>query len=120
MLSVRAQGRQFRKARVRRKIRGNASRPRMSIFKSCKHLYAQLINDASGATLASIATTGKTFNSPDGKTCSLAAAKAIGEQIASRALEKGISTVIFDRNGYTYSGKVAAIADAAREKGLKF
>ncbi len=120
MAITREAGRQFRKQRVRRKVRGTPEQPRLSIFRSCKHLYAQIIDDTRGVTLAAVASTAKQFRSPDGKTNSLAAAKFIGEQIAEKAIAQGITAVVFDRGGYRYHGKVAAMADGARAKGLKF
>ncbi|MBI3091087.1 MAG: 50S ribosomal protein L18 [Candidatus Tectomicrobia bacterium] len=120
MLSLRARGRQFRKQRVRRKVSGTPARPRLSVFKSNKHIYAQLIDDHRGVTLAACTSTAKALKPTDGKTATVAMAKVIGEKIAEAALAQGITSVVFDRNGYRYHGKIAALADAAREKGLRF
>ncbi len=101
--------RRRKQARVRRKIHGTASRPRLSVFRSLKHIYAQLIDDERGVTLAS---------SSGG--ANVEAAREAGRTIGERALEAGITEVVFDRSGYIYHGRVAALADAAREAGLKF
>jgi large subunit ribosomal protein L18 len=110
------QVRKKRHGRVRAKITGTAERPRLNVFRSNKHLYAQLIDDTSGVTLVSSSTMEKDF---DG-TGNLEAAKAIGESIAKRATEKDIKSVVFDRGGYLYHGRVKALAEAARENGLEF
>ena len=108
-----------RKARTRFRIATNAAgRPRLSVFRSGKHIYAQIIDDAQGATIASASTGEK-----DGKVAkswNVAAAGEVGKKIAERALAKGVKAVVFDRGGYIYHGRVKAIADAAREAGLKF
>ncbi len=110
-------GRERRKLRIRRKISGTAERPRLTIFRSSKHIYAQCVDDAAGTTVAHIGTVKKGVV-PDGtKTDD---AKAIGAAIAKLLLAKGISKVVFDRNGYLYHGRVRALADGAREAGLKF
>ncbi len=101
---------------IRRKISGTAARPRLSVFRSNKAIYAQLIDDESGNTLVSV-----TSLSKEGKqTANIETAKEIGKAIAGKAQEKGISEVVFDRNGYLYHGKVKALAESAREAGLKF
>jgi len=105
-----------KKMRIRRRILGSAERPRLSVFKSVNHVYAQLIDDGAGSTLASASTVEKKFKDQTGKE----AAKAIGKEIASRALAKKISNAVFDRNGFRYHGKIKELADAAREAGLKF
>ena len=103
--------------RIRRKVTGTAERPRLAIFRSLKHIYAQVIDDASGRTIASA-------SSRDGeasaKGSNSAAAKAVGALIARKAKDKGITRVVFDRGGYLYHGNVKALADAARENGLEF
>jgi large subunit ribosomal protein L18 len=103
--------------RIRRKLSGTAERPRLAVFRSVAHIYAQVINDTQGQTLVSASSVDK-----DGKTKggNLAAAKAIGKLVAERAKEKGIKSVVFDRGGYQYHGRVKALADAAREAGLEF
>ena len=103
--------------RIRKKISGTAERPRLSVSFSNRHIQAQLIDDAEGVTLAAATTTQK---SVDGKSANIETAAKIGELIASRAKEKKIEEVVFDRGGFIYHGKVKALADAAREAGLKF
>jgi large subunit ribosomal protein L18 len=108
-------------ARVRNRVRGSAERPRLSVYKSLRYIYAQVIDDDLGTTLAQASSAdpeirGQVGNSTSGK----AAAKLVGEVVAARAKEKGIDKVVFDRGGYVYHGRVQAIADAAREKGLQF
>ena len=106
-----------RHARVRGKISGTPERPRLSVFRSEKNIYAQIIDDVAGNTLCSASTVEKGFEGNGGN---VEAAKKIGETIAKRALEKGIENVVFDRGGYIYHGRVAALAEGAREGGLKF
>lgn len=110
--------RKKRHARVRAKLSGTAARPRLNVFRSNKHIYAQVIDDMSGVTLASASTKEKDFNLES--TSNVDAAKAIGELVAKRAVEKGITSVVFDRGGYLYHGRIQALADAARENGLQF
>ncbi len=106
--------------RIREKLRGTAERPRLNVYRSLNHIYAQLIDDAEGKTLVSA-------NSREGKKAAasktggnVAAAKAVGKTLAERAKEKGFSKVVFDRGGYLYHGRVKALAEAAREAGLQF
>ena len=106
-----------RHVRVRGKISGTAERPRLSVFRSSNHIYAQVIDDVAGVTLAAVNSTEKDFGMAGGNK---AAAKKVGELVAKRALEKGISEVVFDRGGYVYHGRVAELAEGAREGGLKF
>ena len=110
--------RQKRHARVRAKLSGTEARPRLNVFRSNKHIYAQLIDDVNGVTLASASTLDKEINLDSSS--NLDAAVKIGELVAKRAVEKGVKTVIFDRGGYLYHGRVKALADAARENGLEF
>lgn len=110
--------RKKRHARVRAKLSGTAARPRLNVFRSNKHLYAQLIDDMSGVTLASASTMEKDLNLES--TNNVDAAKLVGELVAKRAVEKGITAVVFDRGGYLYHGRIQALADAARENGLQF
>lgn len=118
MTTERTRGRRRRKLRVRKKVSGSAARPRLSVFRSLKHISAQLIDDASGRTLVAASTVEKALR---GKTKgNAAAAKKIGMLLAERARAKGIETIVFDRSGYRYHGAVKALADAAREKGLQF
>jgi len=118
----RAVARKKRHYKMRRHLSGTAARPRLSVFKSNKYIYAQLIDDVAGNTLASASTMDAALVKSAGlkSTSNLDAAKAVGTQVAKKALDKGIDTVVFDRGGYIYHGKVAALADAAREAGLKF
>ena len=110
--------RKKRHARVRAKLSGTAARPRLNVFRSNKHVYAQVIDDVNGVTLASASSLEKDFGLES--TANLEAAQKIGELVAKRAAEKGISAVVFDRGGYLYHGRVKALADAARENGLEF
>lgn len=110
-----ARARRHRK--VRGKITGTAQRPRLNVFRSSSHIYAQIIDDVSGTTLVSASSVEKDFTEYGGNK---AAAKKVGELVAKRAKEKGIETVVFDRGGYLYHGRVAELAEAAREGGLKF
>jgi large subunit ribosomal protein L18 len=103
--------------RIRRKLRGTAERPRLAVFRSVSHIYAQVIDDSEGKTLASASSTDKGANAKGGN---VAGAKAIGKLVADRAKEKGIKSVVFDRGGYQYHGRVKALADAARAAGLEF
>ncbi|GMB10017.1 LSU ribosomal protein L18P [Thermolongibacillus altinsuensis] len=110
--------RKKRHARVRRKVFGTAERPRLNVFRSNKHIYAQVIDDVKAVTLVSASTLDKEFDLES--TGNIEAAKKVGELVAKRALEKGIKKVVFDRGGYLYHGRVKALADAAREVGLEF
>jgi large subunit ribosomal protein L18 len=104
-----------RHSRVRGKVRGTAERPRLAIFRSLTHTYAQVIDDTSGRTLAAVST----VNLKTGKN-DLGAAVAVGKEIAAKAVQAGVTRVVFDRGGYIYHGRVKALADAAREAGLEF
>jgi large subunit ribosomal protein L18 len=112
--------REKRKARIRRKVAGTADRPRLTVYKSLKHMYAQLVDDTSGKTLVSVGTTSKTLKGEVQDDDKTAAAKKVGAALARAAKEKGIEAVVFDRNGFDYHGRVEAVAAAAREAGLKF
>ena len=106
---------------VRRKVKLAArGRARLSVFRSSKHIYAQLIDDDKGVTLAAASTLEKTMREAGGKGADIAAAKAVGKLLAERAKEKGVKDVVFDRGGYLYHGRIKALADAAREGGLNF
>lgn len=109
--------RKKRHLRVRSKINGTASRPRLCVYRSLANIYAQIIDDASGKTIVSAASNEKDFASYGGNK---EAAKKVGEAVAKRAIEKGITEVVFDRGGYIYHGRVKELADAARQTGLKF
>jgi len=107
-----------RHARVRKNISGTAERPRLNVFRSSKHIYAQIIDDVNAVTLVSASSLEKTFTEENGGNRD--AAKAVGQLVAKKALEKGIKAVVFDRGGYIYHGRVAALAEGAREGGLEF
>jgi large subunit ribosomal protein L18 len=110
-----------RQRRTRRRIRLTApGRPRLSVFRSAKHIYAQVIDDGQGATLAAASTLDKSLRADRTKGDAKAAAAAVGKLLAERAQAKGIKTVVFDRGGYKFHGRVKALADAARENGLQF
>jgi len=108
-----------RQARVRKKVKGTPERPRLSVFRSAGHIYAQIIEDTSGQTLAAVSTLSKDVAGELKFKGNVEAAKAVGSAIAKQALSKNIDTVVFDRNGFLYQGRVQALADAAREAGLK-
>ncbi len=118
--SNRRQARQKRQVRVRQKVTGSTVRPRLSIFRSARHIYAQIIEDSSGKTLAAVSTLNKETVEGQQYTGNAEAAKAVGAAIARLALEKNITQVVFDRNGFLYHGRIKALADAAREAGLSF
>jgi len=103
--------------RIRRKLAGTAERPRLAVFRSVAHIYAQVIDDAASATLVSASSVDKGGKTNGGN---VMAAKAIGKLVAQRAQEKGIKKVVFDRGGYQYHGRIKALAEAAREAGLEF
>ena len=102
-------------SRIRKKVRGSAERPRLAVFRSINHIYAQVIDDDAGRTLATASTAEKVFSGTGGN---IAAAQNIGKAIAERAIAAGVSTVVFDRGGYVYHGRVKALLDATREAGL--
>ncbi|MBD8500600.1 50S ribosomal protein L18 [Paenibacillus arenosi] len=109
-----------RHLRVRKKIEGTTARPRLNVFRSSKHIYAQLIDDVKGVTVASASTMDKELRDQIKNGGSVEAAAKVGELIAKRAKEQGQTNVVFDRGGYLYHGRVQALADAAREAGLEF
>ena len=113
----RAKARARRHARVRAKVSGTAACPRLNVFRSAKHIYAQVIDDVTGTTLCAASSMEKGF---EGNGSNVEAAKKIGATVAERALAKGIENVVFDRGGYLYHGRVAELAEGAREGGLKF
>lgn len=115
-MKSRAARTEFRKVRIRRVVSGDASRPRLSVYRSLKHIYAQVIDDTEGRTLAFASSKEKGF----AKATGVKAATSVGEVIGKRAVEKGIKQVVFDRNGKPYHGQVKALADGARQAGLKF
>jgi len=110
--------RKRRHRRVRKHARGTAARPRLSVFRSARHVYAQVIDDVSGNTIASASTMEK--DARGGVTANVDAAKRVGKRVGERAKAAGINTVVFDRGGFRYHGRVAAVADGAREAGLEF
>ncbi len=110
--------RKARHARVRKKIEGTSEKPRLNVYRSGKHIYAQIIDDTTRSTLASASTLDKTLELTS--TGNKEAAKKTGELIARRAIEKGIEDVVFDRSGYIYHGRIKELADGARSAGLKF
>jgi len=116
----RAAGRQKRHVRLRTQVAGTAVRPRLAVFRSLHHLYAQVIDDGAGRTLAAASTRDADLRPAVKSTSSTAAAAAVGKAIATRARERGIEAVVFDRGGFPYHGRIKAMADAAREAGLKF
>lgn len=117
MRGTRADARRRRHERVRKQINGSAGRPRLAVYRSNRYIYAQVIDDDAGRTLAAASSQEKTLRS---KTLSTDTAAEVGKLIAARAEEAGVETVVFDRGGFPYHGRVKALADAAREGGLKF
>jgi large subunit ribosomal protein L18 len=116
-VSTSREGRLTRHARIRKKVKGSAERPRLAVFRSLKHISVQLIDDAQGVTLVSASSQEKEVKATGGNNNG---AEAIGELVAKRAKDKGIKQVVFDRGGFRYAGRVAALADAARKAGLEF
>jgi large subunit ribosomal protein L18 len=116
----RVMGRRKRHLRVRRKVTGTAERPRLCVFRSLRHIFAQVIDDSAGQTLVSASTLSKELRESLGGKSAIDASKAVGVLLAERAKAKGIETVKFDRGGYLYHGRVKALAEGAREGGLKF
>lgn len=113
----REDARKKRKARIRKKVNGTAARPRLVVFRSNKHIYAQIIDDTAGVTLVSAST--MTFEE-EGHRLTCDNAKLVGQKIAEEAIKKSITAVVFDRNGFVYHGRIKALADGAREGGLNF
>lgn len=109
-----------RHVRIRKKVFGNSERPRLCVFKSLNHIYAQIIDDSKGQTIVSASTLDKELRELPGNKSNINFAKKVGELIAERALKAGIRKIVFDRAGYRYHGCIKALADAAREKGLQF
>lgn len=112
--------RKRRHLRIRKRVTGTESRPRMGVFRSQKHIYAQLIDDTKGITVAAASSVDPELREKLGFGATVEAAKAVGRLVAERALAKGIEEIVFDRSGYIYHGRIAALADAAREAGLRF
>lgn len=113
-------GRERRKLRIRRRVSGTEERPRLTVFRSAKHIYAQVIDDVAGKTLAHVSTLHAEVKKGIGEVDKSGAAKAVGASLAKALLAKGVDKVVFDRNGYLFHGRIKALADAAREAGLKF
>jgi large subunit ribosomal protein L18 len=116
----RAEKRYTRQARVRRKVRGSVQRPRLSVYRSLHHIYAQVVSDETGSTLVAASTVTPSLRDEIKSKSGVNAAKLVGRAVAERCRQAGISEVVFDRNGFLYHGRVKALADAAREAGLKF
>lgn len=116
----RERARALRRGRVRKRVRGTDAHPRLCVYRSGKHLYVQIVSDESGQTLAAASTLSTELRTTLKKTATLEAAKGVGTLIAQKCQEKGISKVVFDRNGFLYHGRVRAVAEAAREAGLQF
>jgi large subunit ribosomal protein L18 len=108
------------RVRIKQKVRGSGERPRLAVFKSGRHIYAQVIDDGSGQTLAHASSLDAGLKKEEKNGANVGTAKRVGKLVADRAREKGIARVVFDRGGYVYHGKVKALADAAREGGLEF
>ena len=119
-MGMRIVGRERRKLRIRKKVNGTGERPRLSVFRSARHIYAQVIDDATGKTLAAASTLSKDLDGKLEEDDKVGAAKKVGQLIATACKDKGITKVVFDRNGYLYHGRVSALAQAAREAGLEF
>ena len=119
-MTIKLIGRERRRLRIRRKISGSDDRPRLSVFRSSKHIYAQVIDDVSGRTLAAASTLSRDLKGTFETDTKTDAAKKVGALIAKICLEKQIGKVVFDRSGYLYHGRIKALADAAREAGLEF
>jgi large subunit ribosomal protein L18 len=120
MAKTRLEAREKRKARIRQRVKGTAERPRLTVFRSSRHIYAQVINDEANQVLAVASTLNKTVNDEISGLKKLEKAKTIGKKVAELCKSKGIEKVVFDRNGYKYHGRVMALATAAREAGLNF
>jgi large subunit ribosomal protein L18 len=118
MANTRNEMRAKRHLRIRKNLVGTPAKPRLSVFRSAKHIYAQVIDDVNGVTLASASTVDKDNKLENGG--NVEAAKVVGQKLAERALKNNIETVVFDRSGYLYHGRVKALAEAARAAGLKF
>jgi large subunit ribosomal protein L18 len=120
MLNLRTQARLKRKQRIRKKLVGNENRPRLCVFRSAKHIYAQIIDDSRSHTITAASSVEKTVReNPESKN-KLTTANMVGKIVGRRALEKGVARVVFDRNGFLYHGRVKAVSEGAREAGLEF
>ncbi len=119
-MNIRTQARLKRKKRIRKKLVGTGNRPRLCVFRSAKHIYAQVIDDSLGQTLVAASSLEKTVRENTESKNKLNAANTVGKIIGQRALEKGVKKIVFDRNGFLYHGRIKAVSDGAREAGLKF
>jgi large subunit ribosomal protein L18 len=119
-MGMRIVGRERRKLRIRNKVNGTTERPRLSVFRSARHIYAQVIDDTTGKTLASASTLSKDLEGKLAEDTKVEAAKKVGKLIAQACKDKGITKIVFDRNGDLYHGRVSALAQAARDAGLEF
>ncbi len=120
LTSHKVEGRKIRHVRIRRVIKGTAERPRLAVFRSLNHIYAQLIDDTTGQTLVAVDSRCPEFRQRLGSGGNVAAAKIVGELVAQKGKERGVSQAVFDRGGYQYHGRVKALAEAARAAGLRF
>jgi large subunit ribosomal protein L18 len=118
--NLRAQARLKRKKRIHKKIVGTNNRPRLCVFRSAKHIYAQVIDDSKGQTLAAASSMEKAVQEVPETKNKVTLAQAVGKIIGQRALQKGVKQIVFDRNGFLYHGRVKAVSEGAREAGLKF
>ena len=119
-LNLRTQARLKRKKRIRKTITGTQLRPRLCVFRSARHIYAQVIDDTQGRTLAAASSLEKAVQASEEIKNKKSAANLVGKLVAERALEKGVKQIVFDRNGFLYHGRVKAVSDGARETGLEF
>src|SRR5258708_35901149 len=119
-MGMRMGGRERGKVRIRKKLSGTVEKPRLTVFRTAKHIYAQVIDDATGKTLAHVSTLSKDLKGSLDEANKTEAAKKVGTLVAKICISKKIERVVFDRNGYLYHGRVSALADAARKGGLKF
>jgi len=119
-MNIRHQARLKRQQRIRKKIRGTAERPRLSVFRSARHTYAQIIDDSQGRTLTAASTRDSRLKDASESENKVAAAKLVGKLIGERALDKGVKQVVFDRNGFLYHGRIKSLSEGAREAGLVF
>jgi len=119
-LKVKLSGRSRRRNRIRKKVVGTAERPRLCVYRSNMNIYVQIVDDMEGRTLVSASTMDKELKAAVKSGGNIEAAKKVGEAVAKKAIDGGVNTVVFDRGGYIYHGRIKALADAAREAGLKF
>jgi len=119
-LNLRVQARLKRKKRIRKKLVGTASRPRLCVFRSSRHIYAQLIDDAAGQTLVAASSVEKAVREVPETKNKVTVANTVGKIIGQRALDKGVKQIVFDRNGFLYHGRIKAVSEGAREAGLEF